>query len=147
MPAPSGWPRPAPPPRGIPLLAGGGGEEGTGVWEGRFRAVNAASSWVPPSVPPQVSRLQPFEAGAPRSQVTCTVAGPRSLAAARLNPKGSEEARNFFCRAWEGFQEGVAFVLGFREWVREGKPPSPTQGEALIKKPVEREALNDIARC
>lgn len=75
------------------------------------------------------------------------MAGPRPLAAARLNPKGSEEAPNFFCRAWEGFPEGVAFVLGFREWVREGKPPSPTQGEALIKKPVEREALNDIARC
>lgn len=39
----------------------------------------------------------------------------------------------------------MAFALGFREWVGEGKPPSPTRGEALIKKRLVREALNAIA--
>lgn len=39
----------------------------------------------------------------------------------------------------------MAFALGFREWVGEGKPLSPTQGAALIKKRLEKEALNATA--
>lgn len=68
-PAPSGWPRPAPPPRGTLQLAPGE--------LGRFGAVNTASSRLPPSISLSPGVWPPIsQAGAPRPPAPWRVLGP-----------------------------------------------------------------------